>query len=186
MTEPVEWISPAGKSLRLVRGDITRVEADAIVNAANSWLAGGGGVDGAIHDAAGPSVMAELDEIRARIGHCPTGKAVLTKAGRLKGQYIIHAVGPVYRGGGEGEAELLASCYRESLRMAAERGVRSIAFPAISTGIYGYPLNEAAEIALRETAAYLGQTSGIEDVLFVLFGGDAFESFQRALRLLCA
>jgi O-acetyl-ADP-ribose deacetylase (regulator of RNase III) len=130
--------------------------------------------------------MAELDEIRASIGHCPTGKAVLTKAGRLKGQYIIHAVGPVYRGGGEGEAELLASCYRESLRMAAERGVRSIAFPAISTGIYGYPLNEAAEIALRETAAYLGQTSGIEDVLFVLFGGDAFESFQRALRLLCA
>jgi len=186
VTDPAQWISPAGNSLRLERGDITRVEADAIVNAANSWLAGGGGVDGAIHDAAGPSVMAELDEIRARIGRCPTGKAVLTKAGRLKAQYIIHAVDPIYRGGGEGEAELLASCYRESLRMAAERGLRSVAFPAISTGIYGYPLNEAAEIALRETMAYLGQQGSIEDVLFVLFGGDAFESFQAALRLLCA
>jgi O-acetyl-ADP-ribose deacetylase (regulator of RNase III) len=172
--------------LRLERGDITRVEAAAIVNAANSGLAGGGGVDGAIHRAAGPSVMAELDQIRAKIGHCPTGKAVLTKAGRLKAQYIIPAVGPVYRGGGGGEAELLASCYRESLRMAAELGLRSVAFPAISTGIYGYPLNEAAEIALRETAGFLAQPGSIEDVLFVLFGGDAFQSFQAALRLPCA
>ena len=186
MTGPVQWVSPAGKSLRLERGDITRVEADAIVNAANSRLAGGGGVDGAIHDAAGPSVMAELDQIRAKIRHCPAGKAVLTKAGRLKAEYIIHAVGPVYRGGGEGEAELLASCYRESLRMAAELGLRSVAFPAISTGIYGCPLNEAAEIALRETAGFLAQPGSIEDVLFVLFGADAFESFQSALRLLCA
>jgi O-acetyl-ADP-ribose deacetylase (regulator of RNase III) len=186
VTDATQWISPTGKSLRLERGDITRVAADAIVNAANSRLAGGGGVDGAIHDAAGPSVMAELDEIRAKIGHCPTGKAVLTKAGRLKAQYIIHAVGPVYRGGGEGEAELLASCYRESLRMAAERGLRSVAFPAISTGIYGYPPDLAAQIALRETTALLAQPSGIEDVLFVLFGKAAFESFQAALRLLCA
>jgi O-acetyl-ADP-ribose deacetylase len=181
-----QWISPAGKSLRLERGDITRAGADAIVNAANSWLAGGGGVDGAIHDAAGPSVMAELDEIRARIGHCPTGKAVLTNAGRLKAQYIIHAVGPVYRGGGEGEADLLASCYRESLHLAAERGLRSIVFPAISTGIYGYPMNEAAEIALRETMAHLAQPGSIEDIRFVLFSRHALESFRTALRLLCA
>ena len=181
-----EWISPTGKALRLKQGDITRVQADAIVNAANSRLAGGGGVDGAIHHAAGPSVMAELDEIRAKIGHCPTGKAVLTEAGCLKAQYIIHAVGPVYRGGGEGEAELLASCYRESLRMADQHGLRSIAFPAISTGIYGYPVDEAAQIALRETTVFLKQPGSVEDVLFVLFGEAAFRSFQTALRLLCA
>jgi len=110
-----------GKAMRLEEGDITRVEADAIVNAANSRLAGGGGVDGAIHRAAGPGVMAELDEIRAQIGHCRTEQAVATKAGKLRALYIFHAVGPVYRGGGEGEAEQLASCYRECLQMEAER-----------------------------------------------------------------
>ena len=111
--------------MRLEEGDITRVEADAIVNAANARLAGGGGVDGAIHRAAGPGVMAELNAIRAKIGHCPAGQAVATKAGKLRALYIFHAVGPVYRGGGEGEAEQLASCYRECLRMAAERDLES-------------------------------------------------------------
>jgi O-acetyl-ADP-ribose deacetylase len=181
-----EWISPAGKSLRLEQGDITCAEVDVIVNAANSQLAGGGGVDGAIHRAAGPSVMAELNQIRARIGHCPTGHAVLTKAGRLRARYIVHAVGPVYRGGGEGEAELLASCYREALRMAGERGLGSIAFPAISTGIYGYPLDKAAEIAIGETKAFLAQPGGVREVVFVLFGEEALETFRTALRLLCA
>ncbi len=176
-------IFPDGKSLRLERGDITLVEADVIVNAANARLAGGGGVDGAIHRAAGPSVMAELDEIRAKIGHCPTGKAVLTRAGRLRARYIIHAVGPVYRGGGEGEADLLASCYREALRMASECGLGSIAFPAISTGVYGYPMDRAAGIAIRETGAYLAEPGSIREILFVLFGEEAFEAFRIALRL---
>jgi O-acetyl-ADP-ribose deacetylase (regulator of RNase III) len=175
------WISSSGKRLLLERGDITRVEVDAIVNAANSALAGGGGVDGAIHDAAGPTVMAELDEIRARIGHCPTGKAVVTKAGRLHAQCIVHAVGPVYRGGDRGEAELLASCYREALRMAAERGLKSVAFPAISTGIYGYPIREAAEIAIRETRSVLEEATSVEEVRFVLFGEGALRAFESAL-----
>ena len=168
--------------LRLEQGDITRIQADAIVNAANSALAGGGGVDGAIHRAAGRSVMAELDEIRAKIGHCPTGKAVVTGAGRLLARYIIHAVGPVYNGGDQGEPELLASCYRESLRLAAEREAKSVAFPAISTGIYGYPLAEAAEIAIREIRAFLGSIpSSIEDVVIVLFDKNALQVFQREL-----
>jgi O-acetyl-ADP-ribose deacetylase len=176
-----KWISPEGKTLRLERGDITRAEVDAIVNAANSRLAGGGGVDGAIHRAAGPSVVAELDEIRATAGHCPAGKAVMTKAGRLQAQYIIHAVGPVYRGGHEGEPELLASCYREALRMAVDRGLGSIAFPAISTGIYGYPMDQAAEIAIRETKPFLAKPGSIREVRFVLFDEDALETFRTAL-----
>jgi O-acetyl-ADP-ribose deacetylase len=181
-----KWTSPSGKSLRLERGDITRAKVDVIVNAANSRLAGGGGVDGAIHRAAGSSVMDELDQIRAETGLCPTGKAVITKAGRLPARYIIHAVGPVYRGGGEGEAELLASCYREALRMAEERGLGSIAFPAISTGIYGYPMDQAAVIALREARAHLEGAGSIEEVVFVLFGEDAFETFRTALGSLFA
>jgi O-acetyl-ADP-ribose deacetylase (regulator of RNase III) len=174
-----EWKSRLGKALRLEEGDITLVEADVIVNAANSRLAGGGGVDGAIHRAAGPGVMAELDEIRARIGHCPTGQAVATKAGRLRASYIFHAVGPVYRGGGEGEAELLASCYRECLRMAAERDLKSIAFPAISTGIYGYPLNEAAAIAVREIRGFLENPSSLSEARVILFGKEALRAFER-------
>lgn len=176
-----EWVSSTGKKLRLIRGDITQVCADAIVNAANSSLAGGGGVDGAIHRAAGPSLMAELDGIRAKTGRCPAGKAVVTGAGRLQAQIVIHAVGPVYRGGDSGEAELLASCYRESLALAAGRDLRSVAFPAISTGIFGYPLREAAEIATREVRAFLETASSIDEVLFVLFGVEALEVFRGAI-----
>jgi O-acetyl-ADP-ribose deacetylase (regulator of RNase III) len=177
-----EWTSVTGKKLRLLQGDITHIEAEAIVNAANSSLAGGGGVDGAIHRAAGPSVMAELDVIRAKVGLCPAGKAVVTGAGRLKAQIIIHAVGPEYYGGNDGEPELLASCYREALALTAERGLKSVAFPAISTGIYGYPVEKAAAIAIRETRGFLESPSSIEEVLFVLFGQHALQTFQRAMR----
>lgn len=173
--------SIAGKTIRLEQGDITRVQADAIVNAANSHLAGGGGVDGAIHRAAGPAVMRELDGIRARIGRCEPGKAVATGAGRLQARYIFHAVGPVYRDGKGGEAEQLASCYRECLRMAAEHDLKTIAFPAISTGIYGYPMEEAAAIAIREISASLESSGPIEEVAVVLFGDDAYRAFERAL-----
>ncbi len=173
--------SIAGRTIRLEKGDITLVKADAIVNAANSRLAGGGGVDGAIHRAAGPSVMAELDKIRAKVGHCEPGKAVVTKAGKLHAQYIFHAVGPVYHGGDAGEAQQLASCYRECLQLASGRGLRTIAFPAISTGIYGYPLDEAAGIALREIRDFLAHPGSIEEVRMVLFGEAALRAFERAL-----
>src|SRR6202142_4419916 len=135
----MHWTARTGKTLKLATGDITRVAADAMVNAANSALAGGGGVDGAIHRAGGPSIMAELDQIRARIGRCPTGSAVATGAGALPARYVFHAVGPIYRDGRRGEPELLAGCYRKCLALADERAVRTISFPAISTGVYGYP-----------------------------------------------
>ena len=126
--------------LQLLKGDITKIAVDAIVNAANSQLAGGGGVDGAIHSAGGPEIMAELDEVRERIGRCETGSAVVTSAGRLPAKYVFHAVGPRYRDGRHGEVKLLSSCYTTCLNLAAERGVKTISFPSISTGIYGYPI----------------------------------------------
>lgn len=171
----------AGKVIRLEEGDITLVKADAIVNAANSRLSGGAGVDGAIHRAAGSSVMTELDGIRAKMGKCAPGEAVVTKAGRLQARYIFHTVGPVYRGGEEGEADELASCYRECLQLAAERNVKTIAFPAISTGAYGYPMAEAAEIAVREIRGFLDQPSSVEEVRVVLFGEESLRTFQHAL-----
>jgi O-acetyl-ADP-ribose deacetylase len=146
--------------LQLLKGDITQIAVDAIVNAANSQLAGGGGVDGAIHRAGGPEIMAELDEIRSQIGHCATGSAVATTAGKLPAKYVFHAVGPVYRQGGNQEAELLASCYSTALNMAAERGVKTISFPSISTGIYGYPVEEAAAIAVNTVANWLRDHTG--------------------------
>ena len=147
--------------LQLLKGDITKIAVDAIVNAANSQLAGGGGVDGAIHQSGGPAIMEELDAIRAEAGGCPTGSAVATSAGRLPAKYVFHAVGPVYRNGQNGEAELLASCYSTALNMAAEWDVKSISFPSISTGIYGYPLNEAAQIAVRTVANWLRDHPGV-------------------------
>jgi O-acetyl-ADP-ribose deacetylase len=173
--------SIAGKTILLEEGDITLVNADAIVNAANSRLSGGAGVDGAIHRAAGSSVMTELDVIRRKVGKCDPGEAVVTKAGRLQAQYIFHTVGPVYRGGEEGEADELASCYRECLQLAAERGLKTIAFPAISTGAYGYPMAEAAEIAVREIRGFLDQPSSVEEVRVVLFGEESLRTFQQAL-----
>src|SRR5947209_7881430 len=153
----MEWISPTGRKAILEEGDITRVPADAIVNAANFALAGGGGVDGAIHRAGGAEIMRELDGIRAQIGRCPTGSAVATRAGRLPAKYVFHAVGPVYRDGRHGEPDLLAACYRKCLEMAEERELQAVSFPAISTGVYGYPLQEAAAIAIREVKAHLSK-----------------------------
>ena len=160
-------------AIELHRGDITKLAVDAIVNAANSTLLGGGGVDGAIHRAAGPEL---LEECR-RIGGCPTGEARITRGYRLPAKYVIHTVGPVWRGGTQGEPELLASCYRNSLRLADENGIRSIAFPAISCGIYGYPIDQAAEIAVRECGK-----SSIERILLVAFGEDVFEAIRRQLQ----
>jgi O-acetyl-ADP-ribose deacetylase (regulator of RNase III) len=173
---------PNGKVLRLEVGDITRVHADAIVNAANSALAGGGGVDGAIHRAGGPSIMQELDKIRAAAGGCPTGSAVATGAGNLPARYVFHAVGPVYRGGRRSEAELLASCYRTCLRMAEERGLATISFPSISTGAYGYPIEEAAVIAVTAISEHLsGINNEVREAVFVLFSQGDREVYERAL-----
>jgi O-acetyl-ADP-ribose deacetylase (regulator of RNase III) len=178
----MDWMSSAGRRITLLEGDITRVAADAIVNAANSALAGGGGVDGAIHRAGGPEIMRELDGIRWQIGHCPTGSAVSTGAGRLPAKHVFHAVGPVYRDGRHGEPELLASCYRKCLEMAEERNVHTISFPAISTGVYGYPLEEAAGIALREVKAHLEKAdTKLQQVIFVLFGKAAYDVYASLL-----
>jgi O-acetyl-ADP-ribose deacetylase (regulator of RNase III) len=171
-----------GSRVVLVEGDITNEDTDAIVNAANSRLAGGGGVDGAIHRAGGPAVMAEC----RKIGGCPTGKAVLTTAGNLKARCVIHAVGPVYRDGKSGEAALLESAYRESLKLASAHGIKSIAFPALSTGAYGYPLEEAARIALRTTVDYLKEHQDVELVRFVLFGRQTYDVFAKVLKELAA
>ena len=173
-------MSATGRKLTLIEGDITRVPADAIVNAANSALAGGGGVDGAIHRAGGPAIMRELEQLRPR--HCPTGSAVATTAGNLPAKHVFHAVGPAYRDGKHGEPELLASCYRKTLEMAEERACESITFPAISTGVYGYPIDEAAIIAVSEVKAYLERSEGsVRQATFVLFGKKAWEAFERAV-----
>jgi O-acetyl-ADP-ribose deacetylase (regulator of RNase III) len=170
------------EKLVLLEGDITRIAADAIVNAANSALAGGGGVDGAIHRAAGPGVMRELDAIRRRIGRCPTGSAVVTGAGNLPARYVFHAVGPVYRDGRHCEPELLASCYRTCLALAEERQVRTVSFPAISTGVYGYPMEEAAGIAIGEAMAHFEKPEArLERVIFVVFGKAAYATYRTAL-----
>src|ERR1039457_5870885 len=178
----MEWTSGSGRKIALLEGDITRVRADAMANAANSALAGGGGVDGAIHRAGGPEIMRELDGIRRQIGRCPTGGAVAPGAGRLPAKYVFHAVGPVYRDGRQGEPDLLASCYRKCLELAEERGVASIGFPAISTGVYGYPLEEAAEIAIRAVKAHLERTDAkVQQAIFVLFGREAYEVYAKLL-----
>lgn len=180
----LEVSKPNGTPARieLVAGDITSVRADAIVNAANAELAGGGGVDGAIHRAAGPEPMAEL---RSRYHGCPVGGAVITGSGRLAEhdvRWIVHAVGPVWRGGGGGEERLLASAYETALHLADEAGARSVAFPAISAGTYGYPLERAASVALRAIRDGLAGAHTSERVIFVLFGEDTLRAFERASR----
>ena len=175
-------MSSTGRKMVLMDGDITRVPVDAIVNAANAALEGGGGVDGAIHRAGGPKIMRELDAIRARAGRCATGSAVETGAGRLPARYVFHAVGPVYRDGRHGEAALLASCYRTCLAMAEERGAAIISFPAISTGVYGYPLEEAARIALGAVKTHLEiAETKVQQVVFVLFGAHAYRIYVDTL-----
>src|SRR6476646_3275230 len=174
----MEWTSPSGRKIGLREGDITEIAVDAMANAANSALAGGGGVDGAIHRAGGPSIMREL----ADFGGCPTGSAVATGAGKLPARYVFHAVGPVYRDGRHGEAELLAGCYRKCLELAVEREVRTISFPAISTGIYGYPQKEAAEIAIREVRRHLERPdTTVDRVVFVLYGRSAYDVYREIL-----
>jgi O-acetyl-ADP-ribose deacetylase (regulator of RNase III) len=166
--------------LQLLRGDITKIAVDAIVNAANSMLAGGGGVDGAIHRAGGPEIMKELDAIRERIGQCNTGSAVVTSAGRLPARYVFHAVGPRYRDGSHGEPEQLASCYSTCLDLAAQNDVKSISFPSISTGIYGYPIDDAADIAVRTVAEWLrAHAEPVRIVKLVQFSAEDHEIYRR-------
>jgi O-acetyl-ADP-ribose deacetylase (regulator of RNase III) len=179
----LEVVRPAGAPawIELELGDITAVRADALVNAANQELAGGGRVDGAIHRAAGPELMAEL---RSRYRGCPTGSAVITGSGRLAEhgvRWVVHAVGPVWRGGGLGEEQLLRSTYGRSLDLANQAGARTVAFPAISAGIYGYPLDRAASVALRAVHDGLAQARTVERAIFVLFGSEALGAFERAL-----
>lgn len=163
------------KRIQVVQGDVTRQHVDAIVNAANSSLLGGGGVDGAIHRAAGPELLAECRTLNG----CPTGEARLTKGYRLPAKFVIHTVGPIWRGGHADEDRLLASCYRNSLQIAVEHGIQTIAFPSISTGIYGFPIERACPLALNTVHAFLQQDTRIERVVFVCFSQYDYQVYQR-------
>ncbi|UCF06846.1 MAG: O-acetyl-ADP-ribose deacetylase [bacterium] len=167
-------------TLRLVQGDITTQVVDGIVNAANSTLLGGGGVDGAIHRGGGPAILAECREIHDRQGGCPTGEAVITTAGALRAKKVIHTVGPVWSGGGRGEPELLARCYRNSLALAEANGLRTVAFPSISTGAYRYPVGKAARVALGTVIEELGERD-LDEVRFVLFSRNDLDAYAAAL-----
>ena len=170
-------VKVGASTLELVEGDITRQDTEAIVNAANAALRPGGGVDGAIHRAGGPAIEAEC----RRHGGCPTGEARVTTGGNLKARYVIHTVGPVYQDGSHREPELLSSCYRESLKLASAQGIKSLAFPSISTGVYGYPIKDAARIALKTVTDYLALHPEIERVRLVLFGRAAYAVYAQAL-----
>jgi len=167
--------------LRLVQGDITEMDTDAIVNAANPSLMGGGGVDGAIHRKGGPKILEECKRIRETKypNGLPTGKAVITTGGNLKAKYVIHTVGPVWRGGNKGEAELLSEAYRNSLKLAVSMGLKTIAFPSISTGAYGYPIEKASVVALSTVKEFLEREDGLDEVVFVLYTGRDFEIYRR-------
>jgi O-acetyl-ADP-ribose deacetylase (regulator of RNase III) len=163
--------------VEIIRGDITELEVDAIVNAAKPTLLGGGGVDGAIHHAAGPELLAEC----RTLGGCEPGEAKITRGYRLPARFIIHTVGPIWKGGEHGEPETLANCYQNSLRLAVENGIKTIAFPAISCGAYGYPFQAAAQIAVKTTREFLATTDKIDKVIFVLWGEDVYETYRRLL-----
>ena len=164
--------------IQIIKADITRLEVDAIVNAANSTLLGGGGVDGAIHAAAGPGLLREC----RTLGGCPTGEARLTGGYGLPAKYVIHTVGPIWRGGDRGEDGLLASCYRNSLALAAQNGIKIIAFPSISTGAYGFPVERASRIAVAEIKKFLEADGSIEKVMIVCFNQDVFEAYNKLLK----
>ena len=163
--------------IEIVRGDITKLEVDAIVNAANTTLLGGGGVDGAIHRVAGPELLAEC----RTLGGCEPGEAKITRGYRLPARFVIHTVGPIWRGGNHGEPQTLANCYRNSLALAAENEVKTVACPAISCGAYGYPIQEAAQIALKTTREFLATTDKIDKVIFVLWDEDIYEAWRRLM-----
>jgi O-acetyl-ADP-ribose deacetylase (regulator of RNase III) len=163
--------------VELVRGDITKLDVDAIVNAANSTLLGGGGVDGAIHRAAGPDLLAEC----RTLGGCEPGQAKITRGYRLPSRFVIHTVGPIWRGGEHGEAQILSDCYENSLRLAVDNGVRSIALPAISCGAYRYPIPEAAQVAVKTTRDFLASENNIDKVIFVVATDEIFDAYQRSL-----
>jgi O-acetyl-ADP-ribose deacetylase (regulator of RNase III) len=168
----------------IVQGDITRQATDAIVNAANSSLMGGGGVDGAIHRAGGPAILEECKKIVARQGRLPTGKAVITTGGDLKAKYVIHTVGPIWHGGSKNEAELLESAYYECLKLATENKLASISFPSISTGAYGYPVDKAAKVAVSTVVSFLnGQATSLKNVVFVLFDSRTYQSYRSTLQV---
>jgi O-acetyl-ADP-ribose deacetylase len=169
--------------LSLIKGDITRMDTDAIVNAANSGLMGGGGVDGAIHRAGGPTILEECKQIVLRQGRLPAGKAVITTAGNLPAKFVIHTVGPIWRGGADNEAITLDSAYRESLRLAEKNGLKSIAFPSISTGAYGYPVDEAAKTAIQTIIEFLNHEAvSIKNIVFVLFDEGTYNAYSQAVK----
>lgn len=167
--------------IQILKGDITKVSVDAIVNAANTSLMGGGGVDGAIHRAGGHAILDECRKIIASQGRCQTGQAVITTAGNLKAKFVIHTVGPVWNGGKNNEPEKLADCYRNSLHLAVDNNCKTIAFPCISTGVYGYPINEAAIVAVETVKEFILQSDKIEKVLFVCYDDENFDSIKSQL-----
>ena len=179
---PFRIVVPQGKAILLLEGDITRSKTEAIVNAANSSLLGGGGVDGAIHRAGGPAILEECRKIRDRQGSLPTGKAVATTGGKLPARHVIHTVGPVWNGGKQGEAELLASCYRESLMTAEKLKIETLAFPSISTGAFGYPVEKAAGVALSAVVETLAQLDSVREAHFVLFDEFTLQVYSDAAR----
>jgi O-acetyl-ADP-ribose deacetylase (regulator of RNase III) len=166
-------------NILLKRGDITHERVAVIVNAANTGLLGGGGVDGAIHRAGGPEILEECRKIRGLRGGCPTGEAVITGAGRLDARYVVHTVGPVWQGGGEGEPELLRNAYRNSLKLAAEHNAKTIAFPSISTGVYGYPVEEAANVAITAVRGWVLENEGVREIRFVLFSDEDLAAYEK-------
>ncbi|MFC1848347.1 O-acetyl-ADP-ribose deacetylase [Chloroflexota bacterium] len=168
--------------LSIIQGDITGQSADAIVNAANSGLMGGGGVDGAIHRAGGPAILDECRRILDERGRLPAGQAVITTGGNLKARHVIHTVGPVWQGGTSGEPELLASAYRESLILAVAQGLKSISFPSISTGAYGYPVEAAAGTALQTVVDFLNENESLAEVVFVPFDSQTYRAYEKALQ----
>jgi O-acetyl-ADP-ribose deacetylase (regulator of RNase III) len=168
--------------LSLTVGDITKQKTDAIVNAANSSLMGGGGVDGAIHRAGGPKILEECMKIREKQGGCDTGEAVITTGGNLPVKYVIHTVGPIWEGGNRREPELLANCYKNSLKLAVENGIKTISFPSISTGAYGYPMDQAANVALKAVIDFLKKDDSLEEVVFVLFNDMIYKSYESSLK----